>query len=203
MLGMLTTTVHDFVLDKEGFLEKQSQKNISTTMDKKAQYPIPTHLKKILIPYGNKNSSLKVNGKLKCTCGGDQFIIKTLHDKNSGVDGSFVKVVCRSCKKDYLIFDAYKHGWDGFVCKSFPERIINESDIHNVNCKICNSNLFTVKISISSQGPDDFVEETGIQNGDQTFQLEEWVNAFEWITIIPTCIECGEILSDFISFETM
>lgn len=91
------------------------------------ELPIPRHLKEHFIPYGFDNSQNQVSGKIRCLCNGETFFVF------SSNDGGIVKLVCTQCKKEILLFDAGKYGWNGF-------------------------NFFKVSVSISSQGKEDFMK---------------------------------------------
>ena len=71
-----------------------------------ATLPIPTHLQAIMLPIGNSNSELEVTGKIKCPCGNEFFEIWESNGRQ------IVKLLCKECKTEYIIFDSGKHGWD-------------------------------------------------------------------------------------------
>ena len=55
-------------------------------------------------------------------------------------------------------------------------------------------------VSISSQGKDDFIDET--EDTDE-FSPDDWIEAFEWITIALKCCECEHEDNSWIDYETM
>ena len=155
--------------------------------------PIPMHLQDIMIPVGNSNSELEVTGIIKCPCGSEIFEIWESNDRQ------LVKIVCKECKTEYILFDSGKHGWNGFVCgDDFLDR---EMPFEKHLCSECAEDVFGVVVRISSQGKEDFKEEC--LSNDDAFTLEDWVNAFEWITISLSCKKC--VLSDkeWLTLETM
>lgn len=172
--------------------------------------PIPTHLEKILIPMGDENTEFHVDGCIRCSCGCESFHIKVYANITKGYpqvmeygDGFafVVKVICADCGKEHLIFDDNKHGWDGFVCHAGVE--VPDNKLKSWKCPDCGCDVHEIRVSISSQGKDDFIEESGIADGDSTFNEDDWVNAFEWITIGLKCHHCGHDDERWIDYETM
>ena len=69
------------------------------------------------------------------------------------------------------------------------------------NISECAEDVFGVVVRISSQGKEDFKEEC-LSNND-AFTLQDWVNAFEWITISLSCKKCGLSDKEWLNLETM
>lgn len=106
---------------------------------------LPTHLEKVLkVTEYNENGS--ISGKIVCECGCDKFGIKyfgeDLDEEPRGIGfkgvgnkcGQIVKAVCRDCKKDHLLFDYAKHGWDGLIGGegiSVPDEELSDLSIEN------------------------------------------------------------------------
>ena len=102
-------------------------------------------------------------------------------------------------KKEYVIFDSGKHGWNGFVCgDDFLNRELPYNKYHCSNCK---EDCFKVLVHISSQGKEDFIDEC--LSTDDSFSVEDWVDAFEWISISLICENCGELSKEWLDAETM
>ena len=102
-------------------------------------------------------------------------------------------------KEEIVLFDAGKHGWDGYVCKDdFLDR--NEPLVNYI-CEDCGKQVFQVKLKISSQGKQDFIDEC--VNNDDSFSEEEWVDAFEWININLVCDSCDSTVDGWLDLETM
>ena len=155
--------------------------------------PIPMHLQEIMIPVGNCNSELEVTGKIKCPCGSEAFGIWESNDRQ------IVKIVCKECRTEHILFDSGKHGWNGFVCgDDFLDR---EMPFDKYSCSKCTEDIFSIVVRISSQGKDDFKEEC--LSNDDSFTLADWVNAFEWITISLFCQKCGKTDKEWLDLETM
>lgn len=156
-------------------------------------FPIPTHMQSILFPVGSNNREFEVTGKIKCPCGSEVFEVWESNDRQ------IVKVVCEQCKKEFVVFDSGKHGWNGFVCEDdFLDR---DLPFKQYLCSKCNKEFFGVTVHISSQGKDDFKEEC--LSNDDSFTLEDWVNAFDWITISLSCEKCRLVCEGWLDFETM
>lgn len=170
-------------------LRKKEVEDKNDNMD----FPIPKHLQTILVPIGEENSEFEVTGKIKCSCGCESFEVSESNDKQ------IVKAICKKCKKEFVLFDNGKHGWNGFVCRDdFLDR---EMPFKQFVCSECEENAFEITIRIHSQGKEDFEEEC--LSNDDSFILEDWVNAFDWITVSLCCIKCGLIDKDWLDLETM
>lgn len=155
--------------------------------------PIPTHLQPFLTPVGGKNSEFEVTGKIVCPCGCEKFQVF----ESNGCH--IVKLICGQCGEEILILDSGKHGWDGFVCKDdFLDRTL---PFQKYGCPRCKEDIFGVTVRISSQGKEDFQEEC--LSNDDSFSEENWVDAFEWITISLSCEKCSFKDADWVDLETM
>lgn len=157
--------------------------------------PIPRHLRDILVPIGENNSTFEVTGSIRCHCGHDRFRVESSYDR------LIVTLHCEKCGKEHLLFHVGKHGWDGFVCKGNAFHPDDPQPPIQEKCETCNCELYLVKVWISSQGPDDFLEECVAH--DDSFCAEDWVDAFEWITVSLTCANCDDTQCDWLDLETM
>ena len=134
-----------------------------------------------------------MTGEIKCSCGNEFFEIWESNER------LIVKAVCKQCGKEIVIFDAGRHGWDGFVCgDDFLDREMPYDKYHCCNCR---EDGHKIIVHIASQGKEDFIEEC-LAN-DDSFSLEDWVDAFEWISISLTCEKCGLISKKWLDLETM
>lgn len=172
--------------------------------------PIPTHLKNIFVPIGDENNEFNVDGIIRCQCGCECFHIKIYADTENGYpqvceyNGNYalvIKAVCKDCGKEHLIFDSSKHGWNGFVCHDGIT--VPDEELISWNCPKCNYHIHNIGISISSQGKQDFIDESGISDGEIDLIENDWVNAFDWITIGLKCFDCGHDDEKWIDYETM
>lgn len=155
-------------------------------------YPIPKHLQPYLIPEeGENNCEFQVTGTIRCTCGCDRF---TVSESN---DGMLAKLHCPDCGKEILLFDAGKHGWDGFVCHTDP--VDRTQPMWEAVCDNCREGVFRVSVWISSQGKEDYLKECG----GEDVEPENWTEAFEWIQASLTCVRCGTEIENWLDFETM
>lgn len=155
--------------------------------------PIPTHLQSYFRPIGNKNDEYRVTGEILCHCNCGCFEVWHSNDQQ------IVKLICKKCGKEILLFDAGKHGWNGFVCK---DDFLNRTEpFVQYRCKKCKRDGFQVVAAISSQGKQDFLEEC--VSNDNTFTLDDWVDGFEWIDVSLTCCNCQHEAESWIDLETM
>lgn len=171
--------------------------------------PIPKHLKGIFQPLGTKNSEFEVVGKLVCDCNSEDFAIEFVGDDHKYWwhkairvarigDGYFliVKVECNNCKKEHLIFDNDYHGWNGYIGGDFRE--LPRPETKDWNCKKCNQTSHSINLAINSKGQEDFKQEAGDE-----CPMEDWIEAFSWITIGIECKSCRKSNKEWISYETM
>ena len=156
-------------------------------------YPIPKHLQSFFTLTGEENSEFNATGIIHCSCNCEQFEIWESNDRN------IVKLVCKQCGKEIIIFDSGKHGWDGFVCGD--DYLDRSLPYKKYKCPDCGQDGFKVSVKISSQGKQDFLDEC-IAN-DDSFTPDDWVDGFEWITISVFCTTCSFKEKDWVDLETM
>lgn len=200
-----------FTFDKNiDYLYFDIQISLKGIPRKNEMHPIPKHLKDVLEPVGEENSEKYVKGIVRCTCACECFHIKVFADiaesftqirEYKGGYALVVAAVCKNCGKEYLIFDISKHGWDGFVCHYGTS--VPDHRLKSWHCPKCGNDSYKMKISIISRGKKDFIEEAGINDGETEFREDDWVEAFEWITIGLICSRCGHRDKRWIDCETM
>ena len=157
-------------------------------------YPIPSHLRGLLIPSeGEDNCEFQITGTLRCSCGCEVFSVRESND------GMIAQLNCRDCGREIELFDAGKHGWNGFVCHM--DTLDRQEQIWNVACDECKGNHFRVSVWISSQGREDFLAEC-VAN-DASFREEDWADAFEWIQVSLECTGCGIDMDNWLDCECM
>lgn len=174
-------------------------------------YPVPRHLTEIFETDPDKTDEYNLEGALRCSCGCRQFQIKTYseigEDGCPGVAGysdgySFViKGICRSCKKEWLIFDMSKHGYNGFVCHEDFNLEPPDTELKMYYCPKCSKNAFEMRLGIELEDKEQFMEEVVEEEPDQ-YTEDDYVDAFDWITISATCSCCGEVYDNWVSLET-
>jgi len=179
----------------------------SVSKQKSDEFPIPTHLRKIFIPTDDKNNEFKVIGIIRCSCGSECFQLKLIASEIKNelpMNGEtlIMKSICNKCKKGYIIFDNNKHGWNGFI-EGGDNDTVPDKELKEWNCPKCGNCGYNIKVSIQSNGKQDFIEESGIADGDDEFKKSDWVNAFSSITINLKCINCGHDNGDMLDYETM
>lgn len=155
--------------------------------------PIPKHLQNYLKPIGSENDEYEVHGEIQCSCGQGNFEVWQSNDRQ------IVKLVCKNCGKEILLFDAGKHGWNGFVCKD--DGLDRQEPFAKYSCDECGNDTFKVTTAISSQGEQDFIDEC--VSNDDSFTADDWVDGFEWINITLTCCNCKQCEDEWLDFETM
>ena len=156
------------------------------------ELPIPTHLADYFTSIG-ENDEYNVTGVIHCDCKCEEFEVWESNDHQ------IVKLICKQCGKEIELFDAGKHGWNGFVCKDdFLDRSL---PLEKYVCPECSHDAFNVSISISSQGKQDFIDEC--VSNDDSFSEEDWVNGFEWMGISLKCSSCQAKDDAWADLETM
>lgn len=156
--------------------------------------PIPTHLQPYFIPIGDNNCEYEVTGKIQCSCENEEFEVWESNHRR------VIKLVCRQCRKEIVLFDAGKHGWNGFVCDE--ARYINRArPFEKYICSQCHSDGYNIIVQIDSQGKEDFIEECVAY--DNSFSADDWVNGFECIAVSISCGECNVTEENWMIEETM
>lgn len=170
--------------------------------------PIPTHLKNILIISKNGYNGDDIEGMIQCTCGCKNIKLKIYAEEHNdhisvneykGDYGFRIVGLCTSCKKTFDIFDMAKHGYDGFVCND--GKSVEDIDLKKYSCSDCKNDTFEVEVGIELEDQEQFNEEIVNENPDE-FKSEDYVDAFDWITISLKCSNCGRVIKDWVNFET-
>lgn len=156
--------------------------------------PIPTHLQQYLIPIGDKNSEYGVTGKIQCSCGNEKFEVWESNKRH------IIKLICNQCGKEILLFDAGKHGWNGFVCNE-EDYIDRTLPFKKYSCSKCDKDACGITVDISSQGKEDFIEEC--VSFDASFSASDWIDGFESIAVSLSCEECNFTEENWAVLETM
>lgn len=158
------------------------------------EYPIPTHLRDYLIPREEEeNCEFQVTGTLRCSCGCREFSVTESNE------GMLAHLYCKDCGKEIELFDAGKHGWNGFVCHMDP--VDRSAQSWKAVCDECKNAYFYVTVWISSQGKEDFLSECAAH--DPSFREEDWVEGFEWIQVSLECSKCGIDMDNWLDCECM
>lgn len=145
-------------------------------------------------PLRRGNSEHGVTGNLVCPCGGKHFAVRADEEKNKA------HIRCSACGREAVLFDATRHGWDGFVCH-MP---VEEMPEKGIVCEACGETSFYITVSIRSQGRDDFVQESQLTDSEgNALSEEDWADAFEWIRVDLECAGCGSRQLCWLDRETM
>ena len=125
----------------------------------------------------------------------DHQITTTEYEKNYYI---VVSVECMKCKSNISVFDNTKHGWNGFICHDENIDSAKRPLYNEWICTECKSKSHDIEININSQGQKDFTQEAGDE-----YEPNDWVEAFDWITIKTKCNSCNKEYNNWISYETM
>ena len=168
------------------------------------KYPIPTHLKNIFEIDENLSDMNNISGKIVCNCGCEKFRIMQNEDMEydsslpyGEQDGIKVIAVCEKCGKTLLLFDQATQGYDGFVCHDC--KTASDESLTPLKCKKCGEGAFGVKMEIEVEDKEQFIEECVNEYPDE-FSPEDFVDAFNWITVNIHCENC-ENEDEWISLE--
>lgn len=170
------------------------KKKIFNLTDEKIKIFFPSHLKNVLLPEGECNEN-EINCHPTCVrCNDNTFYIDT------NESGSFVKLECidKDCDTDFVLFDANKHGWNGYVCN---EKYPNEP-VHRMCCPECQNDHFALHMRINSKGKDNFTINALHKDSNSILLESDWVNAFSWIGIFAVCDNCNNKIK-VSNFKTM
>ena len=173
--------------------------------------PIPTHLKECLKPFESQVDEETLKGSLCCTCGNNVFTLfyqgadkeigGTLYPIDKEIDNNYffiIKAKCNQCQKEYEVFDSNFHGWDGYICHNQTIDSIQKPSLVEWKCHNCGYDYHTAVIEITSQGKEDFIEET-----NALFDVNRWMDAFDWFSISIECCKCGNATDKWVDYETM
>lgn len=158
------------------------------------KYPIPTHLVNIL-KVNEKHSDLRtINGRIICNCGCEKFRIMQNEDREydstlpyGEEDGMKITAVCEDCRKTMLLFDEATQGYNGFVCHDC--KTAKDESLSLLKCKKCGEHAFKVIMGIEAEDQEQFIEEC-VEESPEEFVPEDFVNAFNWITVTVQCTSC-------------
>lgn len=177
-------------------------------MDKK-KLPVPRHLTDIFQGDLDEESAWTLNGRLKCTCGCERFLMKTYSSlrKDGGLsvasceDGYalVIQAECSGCGRVWPVFDMSRHGYNGYVCQEGVE--VPDSELKPYRCPKCRGEQFSAEICIELEDPEQFAEEV-VQYEPEKYAEEDYVDAFDWITISLDCAGCRHKIKDWVNFET-
>ncbi len=175
----------------------------------KNKLPIPRHLLKIFKPNLKHCDEYNLEGHICCDCGCTAFYIKLFADFDDEniphvrkyKDGwSFViQAVCKDCGQEWTIFDDSKHGYNGYVCHEAVS--VPDSELKKFVCPDCKDSVFKINISIEAEDKEQFLEEVIAYEGDK-FSEEDYVDAFNSITIDIECLHCRKKEIGWIAYET-
>ncbi len=170
----------------------------------------PKHLRNIAYPIKLAGDNLIYKYHIKCICMCEQFILfypgnvkmvnGNKHPTASYIDNKSVfriKIRCKECNSEYILFDKYKHGWDGYICRNEMQDISSKLQMIEWDCQSCYSCYHSVDIELSYISKNEFLNEV---NGD--FSINDWPDSFDWIWISIKCNQCLLSTEKWIDYET-
>lgn len=171
--------------------------------------PIPRHLLKIFQVDPVRSNEHNLEGSICCSCGSKCFeiIIFADLDKNNfphvgkyeGDYALLIKAICKDCKREWLLFDMSKHGYDGYVCHDGIT--VPDSGLMQYACAECKGRYFEIIMGLEVEDKEQFIEEVVEEEPDH-FSEEDYVDAFNWITIDIKCLCCEKWMKGWLDFET-
>lgn len=156
--------------------------------------PIPHYLQSNLIADQEESSEYELKANFFCDkCHGEVFQIfyRICSMRN------YLVAKCSGCQKEIVIYDANKHGYNGFVCKDNEE---DDTPLEKYSCVECGIDSFKVTVYIESSGKDVFEEDVLEYEEQGEFTMDDWVDAFDSICVGLECID-GHIEDYSIAFE--
>lgn len=169
---------------------------------------LPVYLRSCTVPDVKRSKDGTVFGKIRCVCGCDEMKIRIFAQDSGkylcvadyhGDTGFRVDAVCVACGKDYLLIDAAKYGYDGYVCHEGTP--VEDADLLSYRCHKCGEDRFQAEIGIETEAPEQFMEEV-VEDAPDQYRPENFVNAFGWFNLSLTCSHCGKKLKNWIDLET-
>lgn len=178
--------------------------------DGEKKLPIPRHLEEIYHAEIQLSDENNLEGSIKCTCGCSSFKIKTFsssyrQERCIGVEkykNGFALVlygVCENCSKEWLLFDLSKHGYDGFVCHDGME-LSENTKLKVYTCPECDGKSFGISLGIETEDQEQFMEEVVDEFPDE-YEEEDYVDAFNWLTVSLECRGCKCRLNQWLDIE--
>lgn len=168
---------------------------------------LPAHLKKILW-VNEYNECGNISGKIICECGCESFGLRYFGENYlpycAGIKevenryALIIKVICRKCGKEWLLFDFSKHSYDGFIC----EDGVSVPDEKLVLASADGECDFKIKISMEFDNEEQFIEEV-VNNPyeNRNFVPDDRVNIWNWLVIDLKCCKSGKELNGFVNIE--
>lgn len=172
--------------------------------------PVPSHLRKCLVPNDEKLDEQYLIGKLRCPCGCKKFqFLYTGQD--SDVAGSIcaaeiddewffvIKAKCISCGREHLLLDRDFHGWDGFICHDTKKALLPRPPVDLWKCRLCGCLEHTATVEISPTDKEEFHDV--VREEPEKFQMEMWPDAFEWFIVSLQCCNCAHKQEHWVDYE--
>ena len=173
--------------------------------------PVPTHLKDCVVPFSSEIDEAPLTAAVRCTCGDNVFELLypgqthpyggTMIACVAEVDGKFffvIKAKCSTCGEEHLLLDKDFHGWNGFVCHDAKQAKLPRPPLFPWECLECGSHEHKAQVEIRTAGKVHFISES-----DGTIDENRWPDGFSWFTMSTECSRCGNVTTEWVSYETM
>ena len=160
--------------------------------------PVPSHLRECVRRPDEPIDSEPLVAPVACPCGGDIFeLLYPGENREDGgelfpvvaeIAGNFfllVKARCMACRREHILLDIDFHGWNGYVAHNSEQASLPRPPLVPWKCLSCNDSRHRMTVTICTEGPVDFAEET---NG--TFDPATWPDAFGWFSLDTKCDRC-------------
>lgn len=136
----------------------------------------PNYLKKITKEIKNKRHKCFLN--VVCQCGCDKFILKENLPTNDSNDYWYdiksIYIKCKSCNKEFLLFDNRIHGYNSIQYQG--------NNLSNLNYSYSNEFYSEIKITLYQDVSfDEYKEDTS------NLSYENYLNSYSYIKIIGKC----------------
>jgi len=173
--------------------------------------PVPTHLQGLAFPLDGAVDEETLDAVVRCSCGSESFSLHypgstteyngTRIPVTAELNGAFffrIEATCSRCSRNVLLFDKDFHGWDGYVCHDEPQAALPRPPLTPWNCVGCGSTSHSARVTICTQGKDDFIENLG-----DSFPAERWPDGFGWFYLSIACGRCELKTESWVDYETM
>jgi hypothetical protein len=174
-------------------------------------YPVPHHLRGILVEAAVQPPEREVVGSIKCSCGSENLEFLYVADRVEKNGFPFLRVAkindrfhlvlgagCTACGQTHLLFDDKLHGWNGYVCGTDEERNLPRPSFQKWRCHKCTWPL--QRITLTIQGED---KEFCLGEGEEVLTEADWFEGFGWLWLDLSCASCGAGPTRVVDYETM
>ena len=109
-----------------------------------------------------------------------------------------VKVKSTQLKNEFEIFNSLLYGYDAIISNK-QEMAMPTKYKRKSKCHICGCETYKIYINIHNTGKKDLLEDQACEYINE----DNWVDAFDWISIDLECSDCGKKTKEWFEMETM